>query len=186
MTIAITEVEGQFLAGEDEAATFVHRFSNDQMNWQPRHGKAWSIAQCLDHLARTNEEYTAAMLRPIESAPQTGKSVKTCQPSLFGGYFIRALEPPAKFRVPAPPKLQPPSTLDKNEVLDRFHQSHRDLREIIRAMQGRDPNSIRFRNPIAPLLTVRVGTALLIIAAHERRHIWQANNVAAAISAATR
>jgi len=40
-----------------------------------------------------------------------------------------------------------------------------------------DFNRVRFRNPFVPLLRFTVGTGLMIINAHDRRHLWQAQRV---------
>ncbi len=40
-----------------------------------------------------------------------------------------------------------------------------------------DLNRIRFKNPFVHLLSFTVGTGLLIILAHDRRHLWQAEQV---------
>jgi len=38
-------------------------------------------------------------------------------------------------------------------------------------------NRIRFRNPFVRSIRFTVGTGLLIISAHDRRHLWQAEQV---------
>jgi hypothetical protein len=37
--------------------------------------------------------------------------------------------------------------------------------------------SVRFQNPFVPLLRFTIGTGLLVINAHDRRHLWQAERV---------
>jgi hypothetical protein len=44
-----------------------------------------------------------------------------------------------------------------------------------------DLNRLRFRNPFIGLLRYSVATALLVIGAHDRRHLWQAEQVRAAM-----
>jgi hypothetical protein len=48
---------------------------------------------------------------------------------------------------------------------------------VIREGAGLGLNSIRFRNPFIGFLRFTVGAGLLIIAAHDRRHLWQAGQV---------
>ena len=40
-----------------------------------------------------------------------------------------------------------------------------------------DVNRATFVNPFISIVRVRVGTAFHVIAAHERRHVWQADQV---------
>jgi hypothetical protein len=44
-----------------------------------------------------------------------------------------------------------------------------------------DLNATRVRSPFVPVLRVRASTAFLILAAHGRRHIWQARHVLASM-----
>lgn len=64
-----------------------------------------------------------------------------------------------------------------NLILIRVHS--RNSRRLCLA-RDLDLNRIRFRNPFIGLLRYSVGTALLVIGAHDRRHLWQANQVRAA------
>jgi hypothetical protein len=65
----------------------------------------------------------------------------------------------------------------KDNVLLAFARTHDQIRNLVDEVAYLDLNRLKFRNPLLPLLRVRVGTALLIMAAHERRHLWQAQRV---------
>lgn len=163
------------LADSDRrAAEMVHALSNDQLNWRPS-ATEWSIAQCLDHLALSNRMYSEALHRAIEQARQEPVSASIpLRPGVFGRTFIRALEPPPKRKMKAPKKIVPIDWMDKDEVLQRFLESEEAMRAVIRDGARFDLNRIRFKNPFFWFLRFTVGTGLLIIAAHNRRHLWQA------------
>ncbi|HSB53345.1 MAG TPA: hypothetical protein VLD58_03280, partial [Gemmatimonadales bacterium] len=40
-----------------------------------------------------------------------------------------------------------------------------------------DLNGTRFANPFLPLVRFSVGTGFQVIAAHQRRHLWQAGRI---------
>jgi hypothetical protein len=48
---------------------------------------------------------------------------------------------------------------------------------VIASWDEMDFNRIRFHNPIIVLFPFTVATGLLIINAHDRRHLWQATRV---------
>jgi hypothetical protein len=48
---------------------------------------------------------------------------------------------------------------------------------LIASTSGKDLNAVRFRNPLVPFVCFTVSNGLIIIAAHGRRHIWQAEQV---------
>lgn len=54
-----------------------------------------------------------------------------------------------------------------------------EVRDLLREAAGIDLNRTRFVNPFIPLVRFTVGTGFLVIAAHERRHLWQAERVKA-------
>src|SRR6202035_3891397 len=52
---------------DQEARRIVTGLSDEHANWRPVE-TAWSIAQCLDHLGRTNTVYAAALLKAVQDA----------------------------------------------------------------------------------------------------------------------
>jgi len=66
-------------------------------------------------------------------------------------------------------------------VLSTFIASHNELRSLIHDAREINLNRIRFKNPFVSLLRFTVGTGILIIGAHDRRHLWQAKQVCAAM-----
>jgi hypothetical protein len=57
----------------------------------------------------------------------------------------------------------------------------RHLRKLTAAARGLDPGRVMLRNPFFSAVRMKLGTALLILPAHERRHLWQAGNVRAVL-----
>lgn len=162
---------------DQEARRIAGKLSDPQANWQPCKG-AWSIGQCLDHLGRANTLYAAAMHKAMKEAqapkkPQPGP----IQPGWFSRFFIGALEPPPKRKVQAPKNMRPALQISCREALEAFLRSQEDVRAVIRDGAGLDLNRIRFHNPFIGVLRLTVGAGLLIVAAHDRRHLWQAQRV---------
>lgn len=49
-------------ACEREADALVADMSEDEVTWQEQPGASWSVAQCLDHLAKMNTFYLASFI----------------------------------------------------------------------------------------------------------------------------
>jgi hypothetical protein len=178
---ALLSVLGDLQSAEKEASEIIARMSPTQANWQPNSGRSWSIVQCLSHLARTNRLYAAAMHEAVaQSKVHSELSPHGISPGLFGAWFIRSMEPPVRTRVKARSKVSPVTRADPNEVLAEFVASHKSVRGVIEAIFDLDVNRIRFKNPIVPFVRFTIGTGLLVISAHDRRHLWQANQVTVA------
>lgn len=163
-----------------EARLLVSTLTEAQLNWQPGGGTGWSVAQCLDHLAQSTALYAPALLEAVRKAkpkasPHTRKPI---QPPWLGRWFIRDLEPPPKRKFKAPKRATPAAQqLNSAEVLKAFMAAHDQVRVVIEEAGEVDLNRVRFRNPFLRFLPWTVGTGLLILGAHDRRHLWQAQQV---------
>lgn len=164
------------LDDEDQQASARMADLNDrQANWQPLAGAGWSVAQCLDHMAVTSRTYLAA-LKTAAAQARSGH-----RPLQAGGwisrYFLAKAEPPAALKIKAPQKIQPASNIGKDQALAQFMQSTDEVRRFAIDTAGLDLCGVRFKNPFVPLLDFTMATGLLVIATHNRRHLWQAQQV---------
>lgn len=168
----------QIDAVEADARQLVSGLNDDQGNWQPGDGAGWSIAQCLDHLARINDFYLAPFLQATQAAYAGQRHLFTgVRPTWFGRKWAAMLEPPVMRRMRAPSPAQPQATRRLGDVLESYVESHALYREIVEIAPAVDVNRIRVANPFFKVIRVRVATALLVVPAHDRRHLWQARNV---------
>lgn len=164
-------------ANDQRCRDLVHGLSDEQLNWRPDE-RSWSIAQCLDHLNVANRIYLAPMLAGIEAARRKGAGRKgPIRPGFLERLFVGNLEPPPKWKLPAPKKIVPASSKSKAEVMEEWRLAQDEARALLSASAGLDLNGTRFVNPFLPLVRFSVGTGFLVIAAHERRHLWQAERV---------
>jgi hypothetical protein len=168
-----------FAANERDARAVVEGLTEAQGTWRPAPG-SWSVAQCLDHLAAGSRVYLAAM----EPAAQRARSVGRmrhgpAQPGLIGGLFVRSLEPPvnARFKMRAPRKSRPRQSPPLADAGEAFFASHADIRVFLRTYTDIDLTGVRFPNPFIRGIRFSLATGLHVLAAHERRHLWQAWNV---------
>ncbi|MBA3885342.1 MAG: DinB family protein [Acidobacteria bacterium] len=167
-------------AADRAADEIVAPLGETKFHRQPDEGRAWSIAQCIDHLATINVFYGAAIERAVEHARQRGvRGGGPIAPTFFGARFLSSLEPPVKLRSRAPASVTPRSAGTRDDIRAAYHASHDRFRELVRSCADVDVNRARFQNPFFPIFKVRVGTGLRVIPAHDRRHLWQARQVVA-------
>jgi hypothetical protein len=178
----LKDVLNQIDAADRAADAIVMGLTDTQVHWQPDEGRAWSIAQCLDHLGNMNALYGAAAKTAVDYASSRGwRRTGPIASSRVGQWFIASQEPPVKRKVRAPSQTIPPSTKSRAEVMAQYHDSHARIRQLIHDCADIDVNRATFKNPFLSVIKVRVGTALRIIAAHDRRHLWQAEQVKKAL-----
>ena len=174
----LQDVLTQIDAQDRAADVIVSPLSETQFHWQPDQGRAWSVALCIEHLATANRVYAEPMRGAVDTA--RSKNVRRKGPiasTIFGRMFISSMEPPVKRRMKAPTKILPPSGGTRADIMARYHDAHARIRQLILDCADLDVNRATFTNPFISLVRVRVGTAFHILAAHNRRHLWQAEQV---------
>lgn len=165
-------------AADAAADALASRVTDDELVWRPDEGRRWSIALCLDHLAVTNRIYGAAIDEAVKRAQQRGLRRRgPAVPGFFGRTFVASLEPPVKRRTSGPAKIQPRPAASRDEILRAYHQAHDEIRRIIADAASIDVNRATFPNPFFSMVSVKVSTGLNVVAAHDRRHLWQASAV---------
>jgi len=149
--------------------------SEDDLNWHPAAG-AWSVGQCLEHLAITNEVYLPPISASFSAQPDS--VVQEITPGWFARWFMQNfIEPsPKTKRARAPGKIVPSQRVALS-VVQRFRQGNDAVREMIHRAASHDVNHLRFKNPFVPLLRFTVGSGFLIITRHQKRHLLQAERV---------
>jgi hypothetical protein len=176
----LESISAQFAANEDAAREVLAGLTPAQANWRPDSGRGWSVAQCVDHIARTNDVYGAALTDAVQRAILRRPPMRRgpLAPGWLARRIIRSIEPPVKRRFAARPVVLPEDTRDPQLALAGLIESHESLRRLMADAADLDLNRIRYRNPfLRNRRLFSVATGLLILPAHERRHLWQAGNV---------
>jgi hypothetical protein len=165
-------------ACERDAHALVDGMSDEDVNWQPDRGRAWSVGQCLDHLRAINHYYPAKFIPLVQRAQAADQGpFSGMHPGVFARWFIRTQEPPPKQRMRAPGSVIPGSSFRAAEILDAYLASHEPYRALVRTSATIDVDRVIAPNPFFKLIKMRLATVLQIIPAHDRRHLWQARQV---------
>lgn len=179
MTELLPDIENlrdQVNAAEREARLLVENLAEEQGCWRAE-ADSWSVAQCLDHLAITNQVYLSAMKEPAIRARATGRlRRRPALPGLVGQWFATKMEPPVKalFKMKAMRNIKPGTSPSLADALARFLTSQDEIRDYLCTNADLDLAGIRFPNPLVPGVRFSLATGLHVITAHERRHMWQA------------
>lgn len=173
-------------AADTAADTLVASLSDEDFFWRPDGGTRWSVALCLDHLAVANDLYGRAIQGGLEAARQRGlRRQGPLQPGFLGRKFAESLEPPVKRRTSAPGKIKPQATRTRAEILGAYRAAHDRVRALLVEAADVDVNRATFTNPFIGFVRMKASSAFHVIAAHDRRHLWQAEQVVAARRAHT-
>jgi hypothetical protein len=86
------------------------------------------------------------------------------------------LEPPSRLRLPTGAAFQPVSLQDPAAVLSAFQSIGQELEQEFAAGRALALDAERIRSPFSEDMRYNVYSAFTLIAAHNRRHLWQAGN----------
>jgi hypothetical protein len=184
--VDIVALESAFDAAERDARALIEALNEEQGTWRRGVG-TWSVAECLDHLATANRVYLNAMRPAAEQALSSGRWRRgPAVPGVIGGWFVRSLEPPVKprFKGKAPEKIRPRPSPPLADAAAQFFASQGEVRQFLARYAAIDLAGTRFPNPFIRGVRFSLATGLHVIAAHERRHLWQAWGVREAATSA--
>ena len=113
---------------EADATAMTAPLTDAQANWLPGEGAAWSVAQCLDHLAKSNAVYTTHFLAVAEGARAAGGGTfQGLRPTWAGRWFVKSLEPPPRQKTRTFKNLVPPSSIPVAQGLAGYLAGRRAL-----------------------------------------------------------
>ena len=156
--------------------------SHDRFNWRPEPGR-WSIAQCLAHLNVVNGQDLAPIGEAIRDARLRG--LEGAPPFQYGPLsrrFIASMEPPIRSRFKAPKSYEPPPEADPGRTLAEYLRIAAELRRLAASSEGLDLRRVKTVLPALPpilraIVRMPLGARFALIGAHDRRHLWQAEQV---------
>ena len=172
----------QFETTKREAASLVVGLSDAQLNWRQTPGR-WSVGQCLMHLAIGADAVLPAIDRAIAKARQRnwGRPAGPVRYGWLARMMTSSMEPPPKRRMKTWRSFEPPAeTLRREQVIRSLEASRDRLLDRTRQAEAVDHRRAIVVSPVSFLIRVPLGGYLAFLAAHDRRHLYQAGQVKAA------
>ena len=146
------------------------------------HLSAWSASECLAHLSISSEMFIPVLRAAMEDARKRGLEPEQ-NPSmdLLGRILRWFMEPPVRSRLKTSAPFVPKSVRAKAEALNEFVTLQRQLIDLLREAEDVPLSRIKIVSPFDKRVRYSVYSAFRIIAAHQRRHLWQAEQAVAAL-----
>ena len=179
----LSAVRSELLAALNLAIQLTGPLSDGQ--WRRKsHPARWSIGECLVHLNLTSEAFLPRLREAIEHGRRDGLRGDGPFRCDFRGWLMcRLLEPPYTLRVRTPAAFVPAALPPKMEVMGAFERLQRDVVDCLHQSAGLDLARLTITSPFAKRTRYNLYSAFRVIAAHQRRHLWQAEQVRMALSA---
>lgn len=169
----------QFREARERAGRLTRGLSGGQFNWRPAPGR-WSVAECLVHLTVTAEQVCAKVRPAIARGRERG--LTGSGPFRYGWlarWFEASMEPPPRRRFSTPKNFLPAAGSEYRiaDVVNAFEAAGAEYEACLRAARGMDLQRIKVSSPVSSLIRFPLGGYVRAQTAHERRHLWQAEEV---------
>lgn len=171
MNAQLTELCESLRANAMRAQSLTWKSTADQLIARPK-PDSWSAAECVVHLTLTTQMFMprwSGAFAAARAAGLTGDGPFTMD--LVGRMLDWALEPPVRFRIKAPPNLQPVAGSD---FLKDFLDSQNQWLELITQCDGLALDRIKIASPVSDAVRYNVWASFAAAEAHQRRHLLQA------------
>ena len=178
LSVELDDYQEQFRRIKERAQRLVVGLNDRAFNWRPE-PRRWSISECLDHLNLTTEQYLQAIDQAIGTARSKGLlGDHPRRRSCIGNLILRVfVERPARPRFAAAKKFVPSPNQSIDKVVPKFTSLQGEMLKRLQLANGLDLWRTKLRCPDIPLLKFSLGETFAIHAAHERRHLCQAEQL---------
>jgi hypothetical protein len=174
----LEELETQFTAICARASALVDSVDAQLLARRPREG-SWSIIECIEHLNMSADPYFPLWESAIAQAGKRGVADNAPYRMDFWGRLLEwSLEPPPRFRFPTSKPFQPHSLSEMGPVLQGFLERQQGIIQNLRKSRGLAVDGVKIASPFSQRVHYSVWSSFVVTAAHERRHLWQAEQAA--------
>jgi hypothetical protein len=171
---ALDDVEKELNEATRRAWTLVQSTDGRMFTVRPT-PLSWSAAECLAHLSISTEMFLPVLRDAVARKPKKPGKAKM---DLLGRVLAWFLEPPIRKKVKTSQPFVPKSTRAKADAFGEFAALQEKLIDLLRAARESDLRT-RIVSPFDGRVRYNLLSAFHIMAAHERRHLWQAEQAVA-------
>lgn len=173
--LSLDEARRALDATAREAQATFGGFTAEQLNWRPD-ARAWSVAQCFDHLRTANHLMVTAARHALSNPPGFWQRLPLT-PGFFGRQLVRSQSPQATRKFTASAVATPTQSAVGADIVDRFLAGHRDRALWLQTLDPALAGQTIMVSPFVRFITYSVLDGCRLMAAHDRRHFEQARRV---------
>ena len=170
----IASCRSRYSQAAADAEQLAGPLTRGQLAWSPPDG-GWGVAQVLEHLTLTNEQYLTEIRACLAHRPRRRRTAKAeWRPSLAGRLLEHAMLSPRKARAP---RVWRPGPVVRPQPLDGFTRTLSELSAQLDRAADVDLRRARTRSPASRLIRLNLGDAFELQALHAERHLGQIRRI---------
>src|SRR5215470_8445206 len=139
--------------------------------------KKWSAAECIEHLNITNRAYALRIEQALRELDTKKLLASAPMATNFNVKLLKWwLEPPSRLKLPTGAGFLPVAVTSAEDVLHAFQELNAKMDEQLSRGRCLPLDRAMIASPFSESMKYNVYSAFVLIAAHNRRHLWQAAN----------
>jgi len=179
MNAQLAAVADDFDTALRRLQTLAHSLSPEEWTRRPAAGR-WSPIECVQHLNLTAEATLPRVRQGLDEAARSGvRSAATYRRDPLGWLIWRSLRQPGRFKSKTPAAFVPHADRPPAEIVAAFTRLQADHVACVREADGLPIDRVRIPSPFNERIRYNVYACLTILAVHQHRHLWQAEEAAA-------
>ena len=136
--------------------------------------RKWSVGECFSHMNVTNGQYIRAIEKAIHKAVDEELMAKgRYRFGVMERVFLHMMEPPATWKLKAPEAFLPVNSTPREELLAVWEHTHERLNLQVERADDLDLKT-KVVSPASAVFQPSMAMAFALVAAHDRRHLRQA------------
>lgn len=153
--------------------------SEQQLRWKPS-PKSWSVAECAGHLVQAHAAY---LKRLDDRLPKLQPVAAPFRSGWLGAYFYKIIraqpdgKPSKKYKAPSFMQPTQDALEHPHQMLEQLVAQLKRFDRLTELSAEKDWNGVPVPTSLHPLVRIRWGDALRFLAAHNERHLLQAQRV---------
>jgi hypothetical protein len=178
-------VRAEFVSAHERLHRLAGSLPAAAWNQRPDPGR-WSVAECVGHLNLTAIAYLPLLRDALERARQlSGHVPKRYRRDPIGWILWRTQGPPVRHRLKTAAAFVPAANQQPAELIAEFDRLQDAQISCVLEADGLPLGRVWVRSPFDPRIRYNTYSCLTILPRHQHRHLWQAEQVWARISASS-
>lgn len=171
----------EFRQAQERLHRLAARLPEEHWSWRPA-PERWSVGECVAHLNLTARAFLPILRDGLAQARALGVAApERYRRDLVGWLLWLGSGPPARFRARTAAAFVPAGMESPGELRATFDQLQTEQLAIVQAADGLPLQKIKVISPFDARVRYNLYSALSILARHQHRHLWQAEQAAQAL-----
>jgi hypothetical protein len=178
----LSSVVNEFASGTARVRRLAEVVPADRWTVRPSPDR-WSAAESVAHLNLTTDRFRPIVREGLERARSLRKGGKaaaaTYHRGVLGSLLVWAIGRPGRFRTRTAPAFVPVAVTDVATLVAEFERRQEEQVAWVRAADGLPLDLVKVTSAFDSRVRYNLFAALSILARHQQRHLWQAEEAAA-------